>query len=521
MNAELEAILIPHNATSTGSAHQLEAVQLMVDLAPLHSRQETDIVVGRKSSSENAKFKIPHAALRFLPALADAGVIIVSSLIGSGGYQLFANQNLGFSASSLGAGIAAALLYVFIGQSVGFYDLRAVFSTQRDIKRIFAQWMLAGLLLTLLFFLMKVGAGFSRGSIVRFAFLALMLLLISRSIMKRWVGHAVAEGRVQGRRVVVLGSREELASITASELLRRYGLSEVDRVAFAFDQHKNLAMGVRESASLEDALTVARKHCADEIVLALPWSDTRKLELVRDHLRASPLPVELIPDRRVRALADNPSFNLKKSLSIEVQRGPLSRLEQFLKRCVDVVGAAIGLMVLSPLMILSAIAIRLDSVGPALFRQRRNGFDTRPFVIFKLRTMTVMEDGSDLQQAKRVDPRVTPIGRMLRKTSIDELPQLFNVLMGDMSLVGPRPHALAHDDRFGKLLSDYAFRHHVKPGITGWAQVNGYRGETARVEQMKGRVDCDLWYINNWNLTLDLKIIALTCIELVRRRNAY
>jgi lipopolysaccharide/colanic/teichoic acid biosynthesis glycosyltransferase len=126
-----------------------------------------------------------------------------------------------------------------------------------------------------------------------------------------------------------------------------------------------------------------------------------------------------------------------------------------------------------------------------------------------------------LQQAKRIDPRVTPIGRILRKTSIDELPQLFNVFLGDMSLVGPRPHALAHDNHFGNLLSDYAFRHHVKPGITGWAQVKGFRGETARVEQMKGRVDCDLWYINNWSLALDIKILALTCVELMRRRNAY
>ena len=189
----------------------------MVDLATLHPRQETEIAVGRKSSSENAKFKIPHAALRYLPALADAGVIIVSSLIGSGGYQFFANQNpnQNLGVSELGAEIVAALLYVFIGQSVGFYDLRAVFSTRRDTKRIFAQWMLAGLLLTLLFFLTKVGGEFSRGSIVCFAFLALMLLLISRSITKRWVGDAVAEGRVQGRRVVVVGSREELASITA------------------------------------------------------------------------------------------------------------------------------------------------------------------------------------------------------------------------------------------------------------------------------------------------------------------
>jgi undecaprenyl-phosphate galactose phosphotransferase/putative colanic acid biosynthesis UDP-glucose lipid carrier transferase len=135
--------------------------------------------------------------------------------------------------------------------------------------------------------------------------------------------------------------------------------------------------------------------------------------------------------------------------------------------------------------------------------------------------MTVMEDGAAVVQAKRVDSRVTRVGKVLRRSSIDEVPQLLNVLRGEMSLVGPRPHAIAHDDHYSDLLSDYAFRHHVKPGITGWAQVSGYRGETARVEQMKGRVDCDLWYINNWSLTLDLKILVLTCLELTRRRNAY
>jgi Undecaprenyl-phosphate glucose phosphotransferase len=516
-----EATLIPQSVTTTGSAAELEAGHLMPGIAALHARRETGEGVGRRSASESAKFKFPYAALRYVLALTDSAFIVASSLIGSGAYQLFANHASDHFDLALGAGIVAALLYVLIGQSVGFYDLRAVFLAKRDIKQIFAQWALVSLLLALLAFLMKVGAGFSRGSIICFAALALVLLLVSRSLAKRWVRDAVADGQVQGRRVVLLGSREELAAISANELLQRYGLSEVDRVAFAIDKNKNLAMGGPESASLEDAVVIARERCADEIVLALPWSDTRKIELVRDRLRASPLPIELLPDRRIRSLAENPSFNLKESLSIEVQRGPLTRLEQFSKRCIDIAGAAIALMALSPLMLLSAAAIKLDSAGPALFRQRRNGFNTKPFVIFKFRTMSVMEDGRELQQAKRIDPRVTPIGRILRKTSIDELPQLFNVLLGDMSLIGPRPHALAHDDHFGNLLSDYAFRHHVKPGITGWAQVKGYRGETARVEQMKGRVDCDLWYINNWSLALDLKILALTCVELMRRRNAY
>jgi undecaprenyl-phosphate galactose phosphotransferase/putative colanic acid biosynthesis UDP-glucose lipid carrier transferase len=317
-----------------------------------------------------------------------------------------------------------------------------------------------------------------------------------------------------------MGSNEELAAIRKGDLLRKYGLTEVDRVVFDLDKNRGFAMSTAELASLQRALTTARERSAEEIVMAFPWSDTRGLELVRDQLRSSPLPVQLLPDRRIRSLVDNPSFKLKTSLSVEIQRGPLTRLEQFVKRCVDIAGAAVGLFILLPILLLSAVAIKLDSKGPVLFRQRRAGFNNKPFLIFKFRTMTVMEDG-EVKQAQRNDPRVTVVGRFLRKTSIDELPQLLNVLRGDMSLVGPRPHALAHDSYYGELLSEYAFRHHVKPGITGWAQVQGYRGETARVEQMKSRVECDLWYINNWSVRLDIQIMLKTVFELSRAPQAY
>jgi lipopolysaccharide/colanic/teichoic acid biosynthesis glycosyltransferase len=156
-----------------------------------------------------------------------------------------------------------------------------------------------------------------------------------------------------------------------------------------------------------------------------------------------------------------------------------------------------------------------------IFRQRRKGFNGREFTIFKFRTMSVLEDGRVIEQARRNDPRVTRIGRILRAASIDELPQLINVLQGSMSLVGPRPHALAHDDGYTKLIAKYAFRQHVKPGLTGWAQVNGYRGETAQLELMELRVECDLWYIKNWSFWLDMKILVLTAFEVFRRRNAY
>lgn len=467
------------------------------------------------------KLRIPYSGLQHLLAFVDAILIIVSSIVGGGLYQIVALGEFKSADQLLGAGIIAGLLYVLVGQSSGFYELRYAMSKHRnDVRRILAQWSLVSLLLTLIAFLVKAGAVFSRGSIICFGLLALVSLIICRRISKKWIGVAVADGQISGRRAVVLGTREELAVLGVEELLERFGLTDVGRIVFSQDRKNGFAISDDEASSLDQALADARERGADEIVLAFPWTDTRKLELVRDRLRVSPLPVQLLPDRRIRSLAENPSFRLRRSLSIEIQRGPLSRAEQLSKRVVDVVGASLGLILLLPLMALSAVAIRLDSSGPVFFRQRRNGFNAKQFSIFKFRTMTVMEDGATVVQAKRFDPRVTRVGRILRGTSIDEVPQLINVLLGDMSLVGPRPHALAHDDHYSDLLSEYAFRHHVKPGITGWAQVNGYRGETARIEQMKGRIDCDLWYINNWSLLLDLKILALTCLELTRR-NAY
>jgi Undecaprenyl-phosphate glucose phosphotransferase len=516
--------LIPLGSSSIASHESVAASDSMSYVA------ESELKAARATYSaqaenaggvESSKFRFPYAAIQSACAFSDAALIVLASLVGNWGYQSFANGAPGNVEDFLGAGLIAALLYILIAQSFGFYQIAAIFSARRDYSRIFIQWSLVALMLTLMAFLMKVGAEFSRGSIVCFAVLALDLLLISRGLTKRLVASALSDGKVQGRRAILLGTREELAALGIDELLQRFGLTEVERITFSIDKNSSFAMTEDESSSLDRSLAVARDRGVNEIVLALPWTETRKLELIRDRLRISPLPVQLLPDRRIRSLAENPLFRLRRSFSIEIQRGPLSRVERLSKRFVDIVGASLGLVVLSPLMFLTALAIKIDSPGPVLFRQRRNGFNTKQFAIFKFRTMTVMEDGAAVTQAKQFDLRVTKMGRILRRSSIDELPQLLNVLVGDMSLVGPRPHALAHDDHYGDLLSGYAFRNHVKPGITGWAQVKGYRGETARVEQMKGRVDCDLWYINNWSLALDFKIIALTCIELMRRRNAY
>jgi exopolysaccharide biosynthesis polyprenyl glycosylphosphotransferase len=191
------------------------------------------------------------------------------------------------------------------------------------------------------------------------------------------------------------------------------------------------------------------------------------------------------------------------------------------KRFFDLVCAAIALIALTPLLIAVAILIKLDSPGPIFFVQRRYGFNQQPFRIIKFRTMRALEDGAVVPQARRDDPRLTKIGPWLRRWNIDEIPQLFNVLTGDMSLVGPRPHALSHDHDFEGRISLYARRHNVKPGITGWAQINGYRGETDTDEKIRRRVEHDLFYIDNWSLWLDLKIIARTLLSRAAYRNAY
>jgi exopolysaccharide biosynthesis polyprenyl glycosylphosphotransferase len=195
--------------------------------------------------------------------------------------------------------------------------------------------------------------------------------------------------------------------------------------------------------------------------------------------------------------------------------------QRVLKRAADIIISSFGILVLSPLMLLVAVIVRLDSPGPILFRQIRKGLNGQPFRILKFRTMFVMEDGEVVTQAVRKDTRVTRIGRWLRRASIDELPQLVNVLRGDMSIVGPRPHALAHDNEYKNLITNYERRHHVKPGITGWAQVNGFRGETTELILMHRRVAFDLWYIANWSLVLDFWILIRTCFELLRARNAF
>lgn len=263
----------------------------------------------------------------------------------------------------------------------------------------------------------------------------------------------------------------------------------------------------------------------DQVVLALNPAHTEALSRLVGALRLMPMEVNLLagpiggelPTIGVRSVGSLPA-------TVLVER-PLDQPFSVLKEVMDRVLSALALVFLAPLLLLIALAIKLDSRGPVLFRQLRHGFDCQPIEVLKFRTMRIdacdQPAASAVVQATRDDERVTRVGRFLRRSSLDELPQLLNVLRGDMSLVGPRPHAIAHDQHYAALIDGYLGRHRVKPGITGWAQINGCRGETRTVEEMRRRIELDLYYIDNWSLSLDLKILLRTPVVGFVNENAY
>jgi putative colanic acid biosynthesis UDP-glucose lipid carrier transferase len=285
-------------------------------------------------------------------------------------------------------------------------------------------------------------------------------------------------------------------------------------------QFFHLGIDIGKEQAIQRVIAAARNLDVEEIFFAADVQRWSEVNQMAEELCVLPVPLTLLPDECTAELFKRPSRRFGNAVGVEFHRAPLSLTEQFLKRLLDILCSAGAIIALLPMFAIVALAIKLDSPGPVLFMQTRHGFNSKRFKILKFRTMTVLEDGETIRQAVRGDSRLTRIGAWLRRTSIDEIPQFFNVLLGDMSVVGPRPHAVAHDNYYADLISRYAFRHHVKPGITGWAQINGCRGSTPTVHSMKQRVDLDIWYIDNWSLLKDLYIILRTATE-VMRRNAY
>lgn len=417
-------------------------------------------------------------------------------------------------------GVATVAFVAFVALRGG-YRVNHLSDARRQVVLAVQGWLAVFVALAWGAFLFKVSDNYSRGAVTLYFLIGGSTLALVHGIGARLLARRFAAGALAHSRVVVVAVAEGGALERIVERLGRKGI-EVAAASLvspartgrtgAASHYKTIAGDVR------NALATTR---LDAVYLFVSWNDRRHIEELRATLSPLPVPIYLFADREIERLLVRPQVRMGELVGFELQRAPLTRADLFKKRLLDLTVAGCGLILLSPIMVLTAIAIVAESGWPILFRQDRKGFGARPFRIFKFRSMRVMENGATVQQAAKSDARVTRIGRIIRRTSIDELPQLFNVLTGDMSIVGPRPHAVAHDDLYDGLIASYAFRQHVKPGITGWAQINGCRGETREVEQMEARVEHDLWYINNWSIWLDMRIILRTAIQIFFDDQAY
>jgi undecaprenyl-phosphate galactose phosphotransferase/putative colanic acid biosynthesis UDP-glucose lipid carrier transferase len=449
--------------------------------------------------------------------MLDYVLIVTASIVVGGGYSsVILKEDIPNLMPYVGAANIVAALFILGTASRRNYSPSAIVSARGQVRSVMSFWSLAFLSLAFFLFLAKSGPEFSRGTITGFGLLGLVSLLGFHLWISTTLKDALARGTIAGDRAITIGDRGAVMALSRASILQEAGASEIRRYLLPPSNDSGYADGLR---IIEEAIEFARSNSVDCVLLALEWNDERRRNVICERLQILPIPVLLLPDQHVLSIFSK--ARTAREFTVELQRSPLSPTELVLKRALDLVLASALLIALAPLFLVVGMLIKLESSGPVIFSQRRKGFNGLKFTIFKFRTMNVLEDGHVIPQARRNDARVTRVGRILRATSIDELPQLFNVLRGHMSLVGPRPHAVAHDDGYAKVIANYAFRQHVKPGLTGWAQINGLRGETFRLELMERRVDCDLWYIKNWSFWLDLRILVLTCFELVRGRNAY
>lgn len=454
-------------------------------------------------------------------ALIDALIVLLVVAVVTVAYHLLAYDSVGDPRTGTELALMLASIFVFTNLLRGRYQLANYLSAQRQIASAFAAWNITLVAFIAIVFMAKIVDQYSRAVVLVTYLAGIPLITLARAALVRAVSLASKTGRLTAERVFIIGREPEVMSFVSRHQPWNIGFAIVD-VAFlrSNDSRRINDPAAALKADLASAAARCRQLRPDAVFIAVPWADQETIDASVDAFMNLPVAIHLTPER-IMDRFDNPHIVRIGSLaSLRLTRPALNPVEILAKRAFDLIAASLILIVALPLLLIVALLIRLDSPGPALFLQRRYGFNQQAFRIVKFRTMTTSDDGDVVVQATRNDPRITRIGRFLRRYNIDELPQLLNVLAGQMSLVGPRPHALAHDHEYQRKIALYARRHNVKPGITGWAQVNGFRGETDTDEKMARRIACDHWYIDNWSLWLDLAILLRTVFSSQAYRNA-
>lgn len=469
------------------------------------------------SLGTDRKWPIRYEAISALALAADIATILIASILANVLYEIHNGWRPIELGKAVGSAMIVSALFVSLLKMRDMYRPTELLVLRNQVRAVSFVWGCVFLLLAGAVGALDIGHELSRGAGVGFAVIGLAALVVQRAATKDLLVRGLSRRKFAGRNVILVTDQPEPFNEGLTQTLVALGFCVAERFTLPKrgagpDRRKRLSARVIERIRGSDVEEV--------IVEADPnrWSEVRAFVA---ELRVLPFPVVFVPVGAASEMLRRPTRDLGSAVCVELQRGPLTVLECATKRLIDLLGAGLALFLLSPLLLAAALAIKLDSPGPVLFRQQRCGFNGRRFAIRKFRTMSVLEDGPSIIQARQTDSRVTRVGKWLRRTSIDELPQLLNVLDGSMSLVGPRPHALAHDNQFDKAVRNYAYRRRVKPGLTGWAQIHGCRGPTPTTAQIERRVEYDLWYIDNWSLRLDLAIMLQTPLEVLRARNAY
>ncbi|WP_371128757.1 undecaprenyl-phosphate glucose phosphotransferase [Nitrosospira sp. Nl5] len=425
------------------------------------------------------------------------------------------------------AGIEGELLPPYLILAVIVFSItfpgtsRLQFSIKRLIFDILYSWFWVALLLFFLGFATGYIAEFSSQALVTWLWVAPLSQLGANLALRVTAPYLLM---LQGppHRAIIVGMNEQ--GVTLASRIHETRYSKIELSGFFDDRDQSRLKQAANSqllGRLRELPNFVKEHRIQFIYLSLPMASQPRILHVLDELKDTTASIYFVPDMFVTDLIQGRSGTVCGTPVISVCESPFTGSNGIIKRASDIILSLLILMLISPVLLVVAAAIKLDSPGPVIFKQRRYGLDGEEIVVYKFRSMRVCEDGETIRQAHKGDSRVTRIGAFLRKNSLDELPQFVNVLQGRMSIVGPRPHAVAHNEIYRNLIKGYMIRHKVKPGITGWAQVNGYRGETSTLDKMQARIDHDLDYLRNWSLRLDLHIIFKTILVIFKDRAAY
>ena len=387
-------------------------------------------------------------------------------------------------------------------------------------RKIFFDWVMVIGILLFLAFATKLSAHFPRKVMMTWFMVTPVVLVVSHALA-RFVMHQLAVRAQDARSMVIVGANPLGFKLAQRVLDDPYYNVEVKGF---FDDRNSTRLELNNGpllGSISELPGWVRTNSVATIYITLPMVAQPRIMKMLEELGDTTASVYFVPDIFAFDLIQARFDELEGIPVVAICESPFAGFNSVLKRVSDIVFGIIALLLLWPVMLAIAIGIKMTSPGPILFKQRRYGLDGAEIMVYKFRSMKVLEDGASVRQATRDDDRITPFGAFLRRCSLDELPQFLNVLQGTMSIVGPRPHAVAHNEQYRKLIKRYMLRHKVKPGITGWAQINGYRGETETVEKMQSRVAYDLDYMRNWSVSLDVWIMLRTVTVVFKDRNAY